>query len=29
MRRPFRIRRADPPALFHQYTYVTIVPTEY
>ena len=26
---PFRIRRADPPALFHQYVYVTIVPTEY
>ena len=23
------IRRADPPALFHQYVYVTIVPTEY
>ena len=28
MRRRF-IRRADPPALFHQYVYVTIVPTEY
>ena len=25
----FRIRQADPPALFHQYVYVTIVPTEY